>query len=296
LYKTGFNLTLAYVKGKKYPEAIRTGEELLSQGKRTTELYSLLAQAYEHSDRTKDAYEALRSATKLDPKDESAYIELIALCLDHENYDLSQEIADIGTRLIPGSARLRLQKGLVLALLSRFDEAAKEFETAIQLAPEAPLGHVAKGLVLLRMDRADEAIEALRGRVRQEPDDYFANWLLAESLLRIGANADAEREAIAALEQSVRSNARMPQSRTLLGKLLLARGEIDRAVEQLEKALELDADSVTAAYQLAQAYRRKGDIRRANELFARVSKAKSEDPSQFTQRSLLRIVREQRLK
>ena len=44
---------------------------------------------------------------------------------------------------------------------------------------------------------------------------------------------------------------------------------------------------------LALVYRKNGNTRRADELFARVSKAKEEEnPEQFTQRGLLRIVRE----
>jgi len=75
-------------------------------------------------------------------------------------------------------------------------------------------------------------------------------------------------------------------------KMLLKRGQVDRAIEHFEKALDLDKDNVAAAYQLAQVYRKNGNPQRAAELFAIVSKAKEEDPGQFTQRGLLHIVRE----
>ena len=132
-----------------------------------------------------------------------------------------------------------------------------------------------------------------RLRDRNE-NDHLANWYLAEALNRDGVEpgSDREAEAIRALEKSVKSNPGAPQSRVLLGKMLLKRGQVDRAIEHFEKALDLDKDNVAAAYQLAQVYRKSGNPQRAAELFAIVSKAKEEDPGQLTQRGLLHIVRE----
>jgi tetratricopeptide (TPR) repeat protein len=293
-YQPGFNLVLALVKSRDPAAAIREGEQLIAQGRRTAELLNLLAQAYEASGKTKEAYDALRSATELDPADESSYLDLIALCLEHHNYDLSLEIADIGVRLIPGSRRMRLERGVVLVMKGRMEEAEKEFEASSGSGPDGALGQIAWGLVLMQMNRMPEAIDVLRRLRDKNESDHLANWYLAEALSRDGAEpgSDREAEAIRALEQSVRSNPGVPQSRVLLGKMLLRRGQVDRAIEHFEKALDLDKDNVAAAYQLAQVYRKNGKPQRAAELFAIVSKAKEEDPGQFTQRGLLHIVRE----
>ncbi|HYP15485.1 MAG TPA: tetratricopeptide repeat protein, partial [Bryobacteraceae bacterium] len=174
--KTGYNLALAYLKSNNHEAAIRTAEET-SKIAAAPELYSVLAQAYEKDGRTIDAYQALRTAIKLSPKDESPYLELVALCLNHENQELGLEIADIGVRLVPDSSRIRLQRGVIYALQSRFDDAAADFRAAVQLDPHAPLGYVAEALVLLRIDQVDRAIALLRHRVKTKPQDYLANWL-----------------------------------------------------------------------------------------------------------------------
>ncbi|MCI0392850.1 MAG: tetratricopeptide repeat protein [Acidobacteria bacterium] len=72
--------------------------------------------------------------------------------------------------------------------------------------------------------------------------------------------------------------------------MLLRRGEVARAVEQLEKALELGPEDMTSTYQLAQALQRMGQTARAQGLFAKVSKAKS-DKLQPAQRNLVRIIK-----
>ena len=291
-YQVGYNLTLVLIRSQNYAAAIRAGEETLAAGHRKAEIYNLLSQAYEQSGQTKRAYDALRAATELDPQDEINYLDLIALCLKHENYDLSLEIADIGARHVPRSHRLRLHRGVTLVMKGQMEEAAKEFQTAGELAPDDALPQVALGLALIQMDRQSEAIALLRRQSERSPKDSRVFWLLGEALGRSGVQrgSEEEKEAVSALEKSIQLDPQLPQSRALLGKMLLRRGEVARAAEQLEKSLELDPEDMTSAYQLAQALQRMGQTTRAQELFAKVSKAKS-DKLQPTQRNLMRIIK-----
>lgn len=293
-YRSGFNLALAYLKGGKAVDAIHVAEQTLRNAAPTAELYSLVAEAYEKTGSTQKAYEALRAAVRLNPQEEGAYVQLIALCLNHENQELGLEIANLGVNTIPASTRLRLQRGVIHALNGRSTDALADFRSVAKLNPDAPLAYVAEALMLLRMDQNLDAVALLRKRANERPGDHLANWMLAEALVKLGpeAGASAEQEAIAALERSVKTEARMPQSRMLLGKMLLARGEAQRARVELEKAIELDAGNTTAAYLLAQAYRKAGRTQEANRLFAKVQEAKAEDPAQDTGKALLRIVRD----
>ena len=293
-YDAGYNLVLAYIKSKQPALAIEAGERLLGRGFKKAELYNLLSQAYEQSGRTKDAYNALRTATQLDPADEGNYLDLISLCLDHQNWDLSLEIAGIALAKTPNSYRLHLQRGAVLAMRTQYEEAEQEFVAATRAAPEVALPYVSLALVQMQMNRLQEAIGLLRERRKAAPKDYLVNWFLAEALNREGVSpgTPTEEEAVGALRQAVASNAKGEPARVLLGRLLLKRGETDQAIEQLTRALALDPEDSSATYQLAQAYRKKGDSKRAADLFAKVSQEKAEARDQFTQRYLVRIIRE----
>jgi tetratricopeptide (TPR) repeat protein len=293
-YTAGYNLTLAYVKSQQDAEAIQTGQQLIAAGYRKAELYNLLSQAYEHVSRTQEAYESLRSATEIDPKDESNYLDLISLCLAHQNYDLALEISDIGLRVMPRSHRVLLQRGVVLAMKGRFEDAEQQFLSTTQMAPQESLPYVSLALVEMQMNKLPEAIAVLRRRRAVNSKDYVANWFLAEALSREGAlpGTDAEREAVAAAEQAVRIKPGGGPPHVLLGKMLVKRGQTDRAVDQFEQALKIDPDDTSAAYQLAQLYRKKGNSKRAEELFAKVSRAKAEDRDQFTPKNLVKIMRE----
>jgi tetratricopeptide (TPR) repeat protein len=291
-YDAGFNLMLAYVKSRQYASATQTGESLVARGYRQPELYNLLAQAYEGDGKTAQAYEALRTATSLDIADPANYLDLIALCLTHRNYDLALEIADIAVARLPGSARVRLQRGIVLAMKENFEGAKAEFESAIKLSPDAGVPYVALALMLLQMDRPNDAVALLRSRVARSAD-YLTLWFLAEALGRTGAagGSPEEAEAVGALKRSVAANPDVPQSRILLAKLLARRGELDPAEKHLTRALQLDPENVSATYQLAQICQKKGDTARARQLFAKVSKAKAEDREQFTRGGLQHIIR-----
>jgi tetratricopeptide (TPR) repeat protein len=293
-YDAGFNLMLAYSKAGQPAAAVRVGEELVRQGYRRAEQFNVLGRAYEAAGNTVEAYNALREATKIDPADASNYLDLISLCLTHKNYDLALEIADISVARLPQSDSLHLQRGIVLAMKEDFRGARTEFESAVKLAPQRNVGYVALGLILLQLDKTDEAIKVLRQRASTGGGDYAVLWFLGEALTRSGAVAGSndDKEAVDALSRSVSLNPDVAQSRVLLAKLLARRGELDTALQHLNRTLELDPGNITATYQLAQIYQRKGDAARAKELFAKVSKAKADDRERFTRGGLQVIVRE----
>jgi len=295
-YELGFNLVLARFKSGQHAEAALAGEALLEAGHGSAELYNVLSQAYESAGDTKSAYDALRTATELAPEDESNYVDLIALCLDHENFDLGIEIADIAVGRVPGSHRLHLQRGVALAMKGRFEDAEGAFDRATALAPEASLPGTALGLILMQQDRLPEAVTVLRKRSKRAAGDYMVHWFLAEALHRSGVEpgSEAEAEAVRAVRRSVALNPELFQSRLLLGRMLARRGVFNEAIEHLQKARAIDPTAVAATYQLALVHRSLGDTEQAKELLALVGRQKAEDREQFTKGGLLRIVREGR--
>jgi len=204
------------------------------------------------------------------------------------------EIVNIGVGNLPQSDRLHLQRGAVLAMKGKSAEAAADFETASKLAPQKNLPYVARGITLLQAGEAAKAIELLRQRTVASPNDYMGHYILAEALNRDGPSLGSpeEREVVLCLERSIRLKADFSGARATLGKTLLRRGEVDRAIRELEKALELDPKDESPMYQLAQAYRRKGNLNRAKDLFAKVDRSKTEERDKFMNRTLLRLVRE----
>jgi tetratricopeptide (TPR) repeat protein len=276
------------VNAGDYAAAVKAGVSL-ARDHRVAELYNLLARAYEGAGRTQQAYDSLRTAAQIDPRDERNYIDLMSLCLAHENWDLSLEISEIALRHIPDAYRVRVQRGAVLAMKGQMQEAEGEFQAAARQAPESSRPVVALGLIEMDSKKPEKAAELLRTRRARNPDDYLVNWMLGEALVQSG---DDGEEAIAALEAAVKLNPAIPAPHVLLGKLLVKHGDPGRATREFEASLKLKPDDNTAAYQLAMIYRKDGDLRRAEALMAIAQKATSSPEAKVHRRDLVKIIRE----
>lgn len=293
-YVAGYNQALAYVNAGDFPAAIRIANELLNKDHETAELANVAATAYLKNGQPKEAYNALRIATRLDPKNEDSYVDLCAICLDFESFDAGLEIANIGLSHLPNSERLYLQRGVIRAMKGQFDNAEQDFATAGKLAPQDVLPEVALGLVAMQTGHVDRSVEILRRAAIRHADNYLVQYWYGKTLLQSGAapgTKDGE-EVLAALKTSVRLNPDFWHSRADLGKTLLESGDVDAAISELEKAEALNPAATSPLYLLAQAYRRKGDEARALELIARVSKMQREEREALTDTMLKRIARE----
>jgi superkiller protein 3 len=293
-YEVGYNLTLGYARGGHYAQAITTAQGLLARGYEKAELYNLLSEAYEKNDQTVDAYNALRKATQIDPRDENNYLDLIALGIDHANYPMALGIADIGLQNNPKSYRLLLQRGAVRAFQAQYTEAVQDFEQASKLDPQKDLPFFAMAIALMQTDKLNEGLGILRQRLAATPDNYLMLYAMGEGLDHLGLEhgSPEENEAIDSLRKSIRLNPDFPDPRIALGRILLRRGDVDQAIVELERALELDPTNLSPCYTLASAYRKKGDTGRADELMVKFEKFKEEDREKHSNRTILRLLRE----
>jgi Flp pilus assembly protein TadD len=293
-YVAGYNQSLAYLNAGNYQAALRTANELFKEGHQTAELANVAATAYLRNGQPKEAYNALRFATHLDPRNEEAYVELCEMALEHDNYDRGLEIANIGLRHLPTSSRLYLQRGIIRAMKGQFDEAESDFSRASELSSQEVLPAVSLGLIAMQKGNLEKAVETLRRTAAEHPGNYLAQYWFAEALLRAGAEPGTRRrdEALAALKASVRSNPDYWHARAELGKLLLDRDEVDGAIAELQEAAHLNPSATGPLYLLAQAYRRKGDEVRAKELLAQVSTMQAQDRESMAQSGLRQLARE----
>jgi len=294
-YTASYNQILMLIRGGEAAAAIQLSKELFQQpGMRRAELYNLISEAYLKTGQIKEAYNSLRTATELEPDVEDNYVDLAGICLDYENYDLGLEIIDIGLRRLPRSFRLHLHRGVVLAQKGLTQESERDFEIASQLSPGKSLPYAALGMAWMQRGDTAKAVQVLREKVKQNPGDFMLPYVLGIALIRSGAEQDSEmgQEAKRTFDLSVRLNPGFSHAHAELGKLLLKGGDVSGAIKELEIAVNLDPKDGAATYQLAQAYRRKGDAARAKELLARVTKLRDQKEGIDPSAELKRIVRE----
>lgn len=295
-YSASYNQVLMLVRGSRFSQAIEVAEQLFNDGYRRAELYNLVSEAYLGDHQLQQAYDALRSATQVDPKHEKSYGDLISLCMGFSNFQLGLDIANVGIHHLPTSYRLHVQRGVMQAKLGRLTEAQKDFQQAAQLSPQEPLPHATLAIALMQQGLLDDAILSLRKQLQINEDYFLSRYLLGEALVRsgVGASSAASDQALEAFEAAVRLHPDFAPARVSLGKLLLKRDRVDAAIEHLETAMALDPDESAPIYQLARAYQRQGNANRAKELMARV-RTLAEKRRNETMDSVLRdVIKESR--
>ena len=293
-YLAGYNQLLMLTRAGKYPEAIQLFHQLVNEGQGKAELYNLVSEAYLKSGHLQEAYDSLRTATRLEPAAEENYVDLVALCLENENYDLALDILNVGTHYVPNSYRLYVQRGVALVMRGHMEEAEKEFQTASTLAPDKSLPYVALGEVWMQSGHTDKAVAVLRERSKLAQNDFLVPFIFALALIRSGAEAGSPEaaEAVAALETSIGINPKFSHSHAELGRLLVKQGDLDRAIPELKIATELDPTDSGPFYQLGQAYRKQGKKTEADAMLARVAELHSQDHEMDLKKELKRMVKQ----
>jgi protein O-GlcNAc transferase len=185
---------------------------------------------------------------------------------------LPQAIAQFrrATELDPQSADSYYTLGVTLWQQGQFDEAAECLRNAIRVKPDYTEAYYTLGSVLKQQGKLPEAAAALREAIRLEPDFAGAHTNLAGVLCQTGDTEAAAQESRKANELMKQQTNRQAATLALRsGQRLLNAGDLDGAISQFQVAIAETPDNAMAHYQLAIAFKRKGDQPAANEEFAK---------------------------
>jgi tetratricopeptide (TPR) repeat protein len=273
-YAASFNLALCYVGTSRFPQAI----ELLHALRSTADVDNLLAQAYVGNAQPQEAVEALQKAADLTPKNEKLYLFVADACMDHKDYALGLKVVDLGLKNLPGSARLRYQRGMFLSLLDQFDLARLDFDLASKLAPESDIAFDAAAQENMLDGNIAETIRVARDGIQKGHGDTTLLSILGEALLRSGVSPGQPEfiEAKTVLEKSVTARSNYAGSQIALGKLYLMEGRVEDALAHLETARRLDPRNPSVYAQLTKAYRLHGEPEQARAMLAALAQLNQE--------------------
>lgn len=157
--------------------------------------------------------------------------------------------------------------------LQRHDDAVAGFKRALDLDPRDPQAHVSLGEVYLEAKDPDRAIACFEQALSIDPEHgSLARLDLGAALLEKGILDRAEQELLKALEM----RPRIPDAHYNLGLLYEARGDIGRAIEEYRKEIEIHPAAYPAHFNLALLYGKTG---RPREQVRELQEAIDSDPS-----------------
>jgi tetratricopeptide (TPR) repeat protein len=125
---------------------------------------------------------------------------------------------------------------------------------ALVAEPQIPRAHYIAGLALIHQDRPAEAAQEFRSELQLAPQDADAQFHLAFVLLQMSQNAEAAQ----LLRNVLAHNPEHPEANYELGKELMSEGKPADAIPYLETAARLKPQFEPVHYQLQSAYRASG--------------------------------------
>ncbi len=223
-------------------------EEALQLDPNNADLLLGLAAAENDSGQADKAEQTWRRAVQLAPGYWAAYNDLGGFYFSRGRYGEALSMWQCVAELQPRRAETFLNLGGAYFSLARLDDAVLNYHLSLNLqpTPDAQLGLAA---ALYYQGHYDEAAAAAEAGLQLNADDAYLLGVLGDACRQISGagekSARAYDKAIAARTAELRENPEDAAAWSQTAEWLAKRGRTDEAVKTIEKALQLDSDSVT---------------------------------------------------
>ncbi|UCC14790.1 MAG: tetratricopeptide repeat protein, partial [Gammaproteobacteria bacterium] len=215
-------------------------------------------------------------ATELDPRFAQAWADLARTYALQAIYyegskaerEAANEASEQAVDLAPDSARSHTARGIAHLASQSYDDAARSFETAIQLDPGLWSAYHNYGRSSFHQGRMRKAIEFFEKASEVNPDDYQSPVLAAPLYQALGDEESFKRSAAKGVRRAERLFKNFPDNQRAyyMGAMALKYlGKRDRAQRWAEKSLAIDPLDPAIRYNMGCFYARAGEIDKAFE-------------------------------
>lgn len=263
-----YAVALGQFELKDYSSAVKTLQAVQKQQALDQDCANLLAVVYAKQGQYQDAYGILRTQLQEHPKDLISYLNMITLLSDAGQFSEAQKVATAGVAVFPHNSEMLIVRGATETLLGKLDQARIDFNNAVKISPMDPNPRFFLALTDYRLTNYVVAAADLRSAMGSGVVSPDLEYLLAECMLKLHPTKPAE--AIAELDKAIQLDANSVPARTLRGKLLLEAGDTQKAIVDLQIAHKLDPTMRSAAYNLARAYFAVGKQKQAQVLYQQI--------------------------
>ena len=218
-------------------EAERLAKEVLQKDPNHIEGRILMGSVLFAQDHQKEAFDELNSAIAIDPKRVESYLSLARFYVMTKDTATAEATFQRAISVNGASALAHYEFGKFLVQTDRKDAAEAEFQKAVQAEPtnrEARFVLASFYLVNKRLDKAEESYKVLAELNNDKPEGRA---VLADFYSAVG-RLD---EAIAIYKEVVAKAPDYTQGRYRLGEIMLMRGDIAGAKNQVDAVLKNDA-------------------------------------------------------
>jgi tetratricopeptide (TPR) repeat protein len=267
------DLGLAYVKLKRWPEAVETFAELARRDREAVDAAYLHALALFNAGKAAEAEAEARRALRINAGAVEAHtlLGVILAARGDSNEEAAESLAQ-SVALNPNSFDARFYLGRVQYALKDFAGAVANLRAAAQLNPRQQEARFFLGTALESAGESAAALEQYQELVRMDEQSAVGQLGLGALLVKQGKTA----EAVTALRRAVALDPNNFEAHWALGRALALGENFPEAIEALRRAVALAPRRSDAHYQLGLALRRAGRAEEAAREFAIVEQLNTE--------------------
>jgi len=243
--------TIQLLLTQNKPEAaIKAAKQVLARDARNGDAHYLLGLAYEAEGNGELALMEFRSVNQIGDftglVDELSFRKKIAaLYVDFNQDEEALKEYLLLAKKEPTESEHYVSIGRLFEARNRTDKAIEYYNRAIKLNGRSALARARLGLLLYRSKQLAEARSQLNAAVRLDPENYEA-WFYVGRILK---DSNDQLLALTAFEKASRDPELKVRSLIERGGCLIATGNTQRAISELERAVKLaDENSQDALY------------------------------------------------
>lgn len=259
--------------GEAYVDAPNASEAQLNKGidylKQALERESnnpetnvILGEAYLKLKNGGEAMSAYDRAIQQDNKYALAYLRRGQLYTSSRNFPEAEAAFNKVIEIDPSLAPVYRDLGELYYFAGQYDKALSTFKKYVDMAEKTPETQAKYASFLFLTKNYEQTLQVAEQVLQQEPDNTVMNRLRAYSYLELG-KPDKALQAMEQYLQKVDQNKLIAQDYEYYGRILAKNNQPEKAVGNLQKALEMDTTKVELYQELATAYASTGKYDKA---------------------------------
>ena len=210
------------------------------------------------------AFEALRKAAEIAPKDPEIIEKLFTACAELENCaSVKSYLSYLKVLEPPAAAETLVSYAGEMKSIGNIMEAEKYYGKAVAAYPDHARAHNALALIYADSCRLKKAVEEARTAAQLAPGDAFVQ----RTASAVFAKADLFPEALAAAQQAGEADPENSTIHSVTANVLAAMGKYDEAMEELKKYIAANPASPDAPLLLGDLLFKTGEIEEAEKAF-----------------------------
>jgi tetratricopeptide (TPR) repeat protein len=220
---------------------------------------------------TAKSIEDFNTALKLDPKNARGYNNRGMARLTSGEAKLAIEDFNHAIEFDPKMAIAYTNRSFALIKLDRRNDALSDLDRALTLDPKATSAYDSRGLLRLEEQDYQKALADFTNAIKLEKNNptYFTH--RRETFLKLERYADAQADAsrierlmqLETLNEAIFRDRRSPKVYLDRGEFLVEDGQIENALENFERALQLDPKQWRGLVGRARIWIRRGEFQKA---------------------------------